>query len=115
MIFRVRMTSHVTCSRLISTVKYINTHICMYACVSIYTHTCIYVRDRSFLQKQKLKCDSVSDTVNCLFHALLLTRVHCEESLDWFEVSCFYYTVNARPSLGLLLCILLLHCVMETL
>lgn len=48
MIFRVRMTSHVTCSRLISTIKYINTHICMYAHVSICTHTCIYVCDLFF-------------------------------------------------------------------
>lgn len=47
--FRVRMTSHVTCSRLISTVKYMSTHICMYARVSICIHTCIYVCNRSFL------------------------------------------------------------------
>ncbi|KAL6092449.1 hypothetical protein STEG23_022795, partial [Scotinomys teguina] len=41
----------------------------------------------------------------------LLASVHCKESWVWFEASGFCCTMDAGPSLGLLLDILLLPCV----
>ena len=42
-------------------------------------------------------------------------QVFIAESLVWFQASGFYYTIDARPSLGLFLRILLLPCVVEIL
>lgn len=44
-----------------------------------------------------------------------LVNVHCNEALVWFEVSGYCDTINTSSSLGLLLVILLLPCVMEIL
>lgn len=49
-----------------------------------------------------------------LVHVLLITSVHCIESLVWFEVSDFGCIINTEPSLGLLLDNLLFY-VMEIL
>lgn len=45
----------------------------------------------------------------------LLSNVHCNELLLWFEVSGFCDSINIGSSLGLLPVILLLPCVMEIL
>ena len=42
-------------------------------------------------------------------------QVFIAESLIWSKASGFYYTIDAGPSLGLLLVILQLPCVMEIL
>ena len=53
--------------------------------------------------------------MNPFVHTSLLAGVHCKESLVWFEASGFYYTINAGPSLGQPMVILLLPCVVEIL
>ena len=63
----------------------------------------------------KLQCDTVSHTVTPFIHLSLLASVHCRVSLVWLEASGFYYTINAGPSLKLLLDILLLPFVVQTL
>lgn len=45
----------------------------------------------------------VSHAVHPFIHVSLLAIAHCRESLVWFEVSGFFCTTNARPSLELLL------------
>lgn len=57
---------------------------------------------------------SVSHSVSAI-HSSSLTNIHWNESLVWFEVSSFCDTINTKSSLGLLLAVLLLPCVMETL
>lgn len=53
-------------------------------------------------------------TTLILVHVLLITSVHCIESLVWLEVSGFCCIINSGPSLGLLLDNLLFY-VTETL
>jgi hypothetical protein len=49
-------------------------------------------------------------------HTSLLANVHCNESLVWFDISGFYYTISTiRLSPGLLLDVLLLACFLEIL
>lgn len=48
-------------------------------------------------------------------HISLLASVHPKESLVWFEGSGYCYSINAGPSLGLFLHILLLSSVVEML
>ena len=57
----------------------------------------------------------MSHTVNPFIHIALLASVHCKESLVWFKASGFCYTIDTGPSLGLLLDILLLSCIVENL
>lgn len=63
----------------------------------------------------KLQCDPVSHTVNAFVCVSLFARVHGKESSVWFGASGFYYTIEAGPSLGLCLDILLLPCGVEML
>ena len=55
---------------------------------------------------------SHSKLIVCVF---LLSSVHCKESLLWIKDTGFYYTINAGPSLGLFLTILLLLFAVEIL
>lgn len=58
------------------------------------------------------ECPSVDPSV----HTSLLTNVHCNYSLAWFEVSGFCDFINVGiTELGLLPAILLLPCIMEIL
>lgn len=40
------------------------------------------------------------ETVDPLVHTALLAKVHCNDSLVWFETSDFYYAIDTGPSLG---------------
>lgn len=57
----------------------------------------------------------MSHTINPLVRISSLAGVLCKESLIWFEAFGFHYPINARPSLGRLLNILLLFCIVEIL
>lgn len=57
----------------------------------------------------------MSHTVYAFIHIPFLTSVHCKDSLASFEPSSCCYTINTGPSIGLLLDILLLLCVLEVL
>ena len=50
----------------------------------------------------ELQCITVCYTVNPFAHIDSLANVHCNESLVWFKVSGFCYTINTGFSLGLL-------------
>lgn len=57
----------------------------------------------------------MSHTVSPLVNISLLASVRYKESLVWFKISGFCYTINNESSLWLLLNILLLPCVIEIL
>jgi hypothetical protein len=48
-------------------------------------------------------------------HTSLLANVHFNESFIWYEASGFCYIINTGTSLGLLLDILSMPCVVEIL
>ena len=54
-------------------------------------------------------------TVYALVHMSVLVSVHYKESLVWFKVSVFCYTIDTGLTLELFLDILLLSCAMEIL
>jgi hypothetical protein len=58
---------------------------------------------------------AVYHTVYSFIYTSFLANVHCNEFLVWFKASGFCYTINIGSSLGLLLDILLLPCIMEIL
>jgi hypothetical protein len=43
----------------------------------------------------------------------LLAKVHCNESLVWYEASGFCYSISTITKLGLFMDVLMLPCVME--
>lgn len=73
-----------------------------------------FKRKKNQFWQGSCSCDIASHTVNPSVH-ILLVRVHYKESLVWFEVSGFCYTINAGSSPELLLVILLLPCAVEIL
>lgn len=62
-----------------------------------------------------LLCITVYSTVHPFVHTSLLVNVHCNDMKVWYEPSGFCYSINTGTSLGLLLDILLLPCVLKVL
>jgi hypothetical protein len=69
-------------------------------------------KHRKHLIMEAALCHSVSHRIS-LCHTSSLVNVRYNESLLWFEIFGFCDTINIGSSLGLLLVILLLSCVME--
>jgi hypothetical protein len=72
-------------------------------------------RKRKRKQPNHLVKAVVYYSVSHLIPFYIIANVHCNEPLVWFKASGFCYAINPGSSLGLLLDILLLPCIIEIL